>query len=91
MVYVAPFSKGSVTLDTETKPIIDLGLLNDKRDMECLEKGLTQSIKIANDSEYTNKSIKKWIMHPDLEGDTQAYIRKNVDTLHHYAGTCKVK
>lgn len=90
MVYVAPFSKGSVTLSNERQPIIDMGLLKDERDLECLEKGLALSMKIAADADYEEKCVKRWIMHPDLEGDVKQYIKDNVDTLHHYAGTCKV-
>lgn len=88
MVYVTPFSKGSVTLTSEKEVCVDLGLLQDERDLECLEKGLAISMQIANDAEYKNHCIKRWIMRPD--GDVRQYIKTHVDTLHHYAGTCKV-
>ncbi|GAA5801248.1 hypothetical protein EDC94DRAFT_629444 [Helicostylum pulchrum] len=87
MVYVTPFSKGTVKLTKERTPCIDLALLSDERDLECLEKGLKVSMQIADDTEYT-KCIKRWIMRPD--GDLTEYIKANVDTLHHYAGTCKM-
>jgi hypothetical protein len=90
MVYVAPFSKGSVTLTKDKKACVDFGLLQDERDLECLEKGLAASIQIANDPEYKDSCIKRWVMHPDIEGDMKQYIKDNVDTIHHYAGTCKV-
>lgn len=87
MVYVTPFSKGTVKLTAEGTPSIDLALLSDERDLECIEKGLKVSMQIADDTEYA-KCIKRWIMRPDE--DLTEYIKANVDTLHHYAGTCKV-
>jgi choline dehydrogenase-like flavoprotein len=90
MVYVTPFSKGSVKLTKQKTPCIDFALLQDERDLECLEKGLSASMEIANDQEYKDNCIKRWIMHPDIDGGVTQYIKDNVDTLHHYAGTCKV-
>lgn len=89
MVYVAPFSKGSVTLDNNKQLHIDLALLRDERDLECIEKGILECIKIGNDDAYKNNCVKRWILHPGQE-DTREYVKKNVDTLHHYAGTCQV-
>ncbi|CEP08499.1 hypothetical protein [Parasitella parasitica] len=93
MVYIAPFSKGSVTLNPDKTANIDLGLLQDERDLECLEKGLQLSMQIANDEEYNKNCIKRWILHPyhtNEKQDIRQYIRQHVDTLHHYAGTCKM-
>ncbi|KAL9537004.1 hypothetical protein MBANPS3_012172 [Mucor bainieri] len=93
MVYIAPFSKGSVTLNPDGTPLIDLALLQDNRDLECLEKGLELSIKIADDEEYKENCIKRWILHPyesEEKQDIKQYIKDHVDTLHHYAGTCKM-
>ncbi|KAI8090618.1 hypothetical protein BDF21DRAFT_333273 [Thamnidium elegans] len=87
MVYLTPFSKGTVKLTAERTPSIDLGLLSDDRDLECMEKGLQLSMQIADDTAYT-KCIKRWMMRP--ERDLKEYIKANVDTLHHYAGTCKM-
>lgn len=89
MVYVAPFSKGSVTLSGDRQLHIDLALLRDERDLECLEKGLQECMKIAQDDSYRTKCIKRWISYPE-QGNTRDYIKKHVDTLHHYAGTCQV-
>ncbi|KAI9267396.1 hypothetical protein BY458DRAFT_512260 [Sporodiniella umbellata] len=92
MVLLAPFSRGSVTL-TGTQDIqIDLGLLKDERDMECFEKGLRFSIDIANNSEYKNNCIKRWILPSESFDsiDLKRYIREQVETIHHYAGTCKM-
>lgn len=97
MVYIAPFSRGSVTLKSDKTPIIDLGLLQDERDLKCLEMGLELSMKIANDEEYKRNCIKSWVLHPYENNnatenqDIKQYIKDHVDTLHHYAGTCKVK
>ncbi|KAI7875529.1 uncharacterized protein EV154DRAFT_526556 [Mucor mucedo] len=88
MVYITPFSKGSVTLTNEKEACVDLGLLQDERDLECLEKGLAVSMQIANDAEYKDHCIKRWLMYP--ETDVKQYIKTHVDTLHHYAGTCKM-
>jgi choline dehydrogenase len=93
MVYVTPFSKGSVTLNDDKTPCIDLGLLDDERDLECLEKGLLLSMRLADDAEYKTSCIKRWILHPGDNEDknkVREYIKEHVDTLHHYAGTCKV-
>ncbi|KAK4518480.1 uncharacterized protein ATC70_008698 [Mucor velutinosus] len=93
MVYIAPFSKGSVTLNSDKTPRIDLALLQDDRDLECIEKGLELSIKIADDKEYKENCIKHWILHPyqaEKKQDIRQYIKDHVDTLHHYAGTCKM-
>lgn len=97
MVYISPFSRGSVTLKSDKTPIIDLGLLQDERDLKCLEMGLELSMKIANDEEYKENCIKRWVLHPYENNnatenqDIKQYIKDHVDTLHHYAGTCKVK
>ncbi|KAI8356673.1 hypothetical protein BD560DRAFT_335556 [Blakeslea trispora] len=88
MVYVAPFSRGSVKLDNNKKPLIDFGLLKDERDLECLEKGLKLSMSIAKDEDYESNCVKQWLMYP--KDDIQHYIKENIDTLHHYAGTCKM-
>ncbi|GAN03401.1 choline dehydrogenase [Mucor ambiguus] len=93
MVYIAPFSKGSVTLNPDRTPHIDLALLQDERDLQCLEKGLELSIKIADDKEYRDNCVKRWILHPYKAAEKQEikqYIKDHVDTLHHYAGTCKM-
>lgn len=93
MVYIAPFSKGSVTLNSDRTPHIDLALLQDERDLQCIEKGLELSIKIADDEGYIKNCIKRWILHPykaEEKQDIKHYIKDHVDTLHHYAGTCKV-
>ncbi|KAI8973204.1 GMC oxidoreductase-domain-containing protein [Mycotypha africana] len=90
MVYVAPFSTGSITLSKEKELQIDLGLLKDDRDLECLEKGLSLSLKIANESEYKDSCVKRWLIYPQNERDIRQFILDNVETLHHYAGTCKM-
>ncbi|KAI8640863.1 hypothetical protein BD408DRAFT_476534 [Parasitella parasitica] len=93
MVYLAPFSRGSVTLNPDKTANIDLGLLQDERDLECLEKGLQLSMQIADDQEYKSNCVKHWILHPyhkNEKQDIKQYIRQHVDTLHHYAGTCKM-
>ncbi|KAI8331622.1 hypothetical protein EDC96DRAFT_488988 [Choanephora cucurbitarum] len=90
MVYVAPFSRGSVKLDKAKAPLIDFGLLKDERDMECLEKGLKLSMSIAQDEDYQRHCVKEWLMYPENEQEIQTYIKDNIDTLHHYAGTCKM-
>lgn len=90
MVYVTPFSRGSVTLDADKKLSIDLALLRDERDLECIEKGLQECMKIANDSSYSNNCVKHWISYPE-EGKIREYVKNYVDTLHHYAGTCQVR
>lgn len=89
LVYVAPFSKGSVTLTNEKTACVDFALLQDERDRECLEKGLEESMKIADDPEYTDNCVKRWILRPEIS-DMKQYIKENIDTIHHYAGTCKV-
>ncbi|KAI9485362.1 MAG: GMC oxidoreductase-domain-containing protein [Benjaminiella poitrasii] len=93
MVYVAPFSTGSVSLNLDHTPKIDLGLLSDKRDLEVLEKGLALSMAIANNSNYKENCVKRWLLYPDdinNRESVQSYIKEHVDTLHHYAGTCKM-
>lgn len=93
MVYLAPFSRGSVTLNKDRTPHIDVGLLTDERDLKCLELGLQLSMDIANNEEYRNNCVKQWILHPyntTEKHDIKQYIKSHVDTLHHYAGTCKV-
>ncbi|EPB81389.1 hypothetical protein HMPREF1544_11902 [Mucor circinelloides 1006PhL] len=93
MVYIAPFSKGSVTLNSDRTPHIDLALLQDERDLQCIEKGLELSIKIADDEGYIKNCIKRWILHPykaEEKQDIKQYIKDHIDTLHHYAGTCKM-
>ncbi|KAI8080300.1 uncharacterized protein B0P05DRAFT_603794 [Gilbertella persicaria] len=93
MVLIAPFSRGSVRLSDDKSPLIDFGLLQDKRDLECLEKGLQLSMSIAKDPEYENNCVKQWIKYPEDEHDSRTlhqYIKENIDTLHHYAGTCKM-
>ncbi|CAO3704102.1 unnamed protein product [Rhizopus stolonifer] len=92
MVYLAPFSRGSITLSENQEVHIDLGLLQDERDMECLEKGLRLSFAIANDPIYKDNCIKRWILPSEgsNHADIKRYIKEQVETIHHYAGTCKM-
>lgn len=92
MVYLAPFSRGSVTISSKEDIYIDLGLLSDKRDLECIEKGLRLSFDIANDPIYRDSCVKRWILPAeDMDQlNLEEYIKENIETIHHYAGTCKV-
>lgn len=92
MVYLAPFSRGSVTISSKEGICIDLGLLSDKRDLECIEKGLRLSFDIANDPIYRDSCVKRWILPAeDMDQlNLEEYIKENIETIHHYAGTCKV-
>ncbi|CEG67535.1 hypothetical protein RMATCC62417_03948 [Rhizopus microsporus] len=92
MVYLAPFSRGSVTISSKEGICIDLGLLSDKRDLECIEKGLRLSFDIANDPIYRDSCVKRWILPAeDMDQlNLEEYIKENIETIHHYAGTCKM-
>ncbi|KAG0747409.1 hypothetical protein G6F57_000141 [Rhizopus arrhizus] len=92
MVYLAPFSRGSITLSDKQALCVDLGLLQDGRDMECLEKGLRLSFSIANHPTYKESCVKRWILpSKDMNDiDVKQYIKEHVETIHHYAGTCKM-
>ncbi|KAI8370553.1 uncharacterized protein BYT42DRAFT_595278 [Radiomyces spectabilis] len=85
LVLLAPFSRGSVKLG----PIVDPGLLQDERDVECFHKGLQYVLQIANDDAY-KPNIKRWILAPTDDQSPHEYIRQHIDSIHHYAGTCKM-
>lgn len=93
-----PKSRGSVTLrssNPRTPSIIDPGYFNDPEDMETMVRGVDRARTIANASalaSWGNTELFPGILAPTSEGKSRArlesWIRQNVMTTYHYAGTC---
>jgi choline dehydrogenase-like flavoprotein len=89
-----PRSRGAVTLsgpDMQTAPLIDIGFLKDKRDLEDMVKGykLTRRLLEA-------PALSKWARKDIFTGnvrsddDIRNILRQRVDTVYHPIGTCKM-
>jgi choline dehydrogenase len=86
-----PESRGSVTLNNrQSGPVIDLGLLTDKRDEERLEKGVRLARKILAQSPFAKYNLTEIIPNPDTDDSAtlRQGIRANARTVYHPVGTC---
>ncbi|KAG0175458.1 hypothetical protein DFQ29_007140 [Apophysomyces sp. BC1021] len=87
VVLLAPFSRGSVRLGPGQSVIVDPGLLVDQRDAESLAKAVEYTLSIAGNANYRS-CVRRWILAPGQ--DIRDYVGQYVESIHHYAGTCKM-
>ncbi len=86
-----PKSRGSVRRTRrEGPPEIDLGLLNDDADLECLMKGVRMARKILAQEPLTTHGLSE--IHPGekVQSDEELtdFLRANARTVYHPVGSC---
>lgn len=89
-ILVQPQSRGTVTLQSanaDVPPIIDPNYLQCQTDVDVFKKALDVIRAIASASAFS--TLNGGEMAPG-EADLDTYIRENVSTLWHPAGTCKM-
>ncbi|MGG7565202.1 GMC family oxidoreductase [Rhodovulum sp. DZ06] len=86
-----PDSRGSVTRDgPEGPPRIDLGLLNDDRDMERLLRGIRLGRRILAESPMADLGLSEVVPGEAATDDAalRAHVRTHARTVYHPVGTC---
>ena len=86
-----PRSRGQITrVNKDGPPLIDLGLLNNDYDLNCLIKGLKIGRRIINHKQFENYGITE--IFPGKEKDKYSelseFVRNNAKTVYHPVGTC---
>ena len=94
IVLLSPFSLGTVRLASSnpwSNALVDPKVLSDPRDVELYVAAFKKTLKIVNQPEFS-KYLKRKIQPGPLSTDEEIadYVRKEIVTTYHPAGTCKV-
>jgi choline dehydrogenase len=92
---MAPDSRGTVRLasaDPGARPLIDPGLLRDRRDLERLQAGLAMARHAAGGAAFARLGITETAPGPAVRDPASmaAWIRSTVSSYYHPAGTCRM-
>jgi choline dehydrogenase-like flavoprotein len=92
---LAGFSRGSVRLADATPgaaPVIDPRYYTDARDLEMMVSGLRMAREIGGAPALAPWRGTEALPGADVRGDDdlRAYLRKNIRSYSHYAGTCRI-
>ncbi|TCC50398.1 choline dehydrogenase [Kribbella pittospori] len=88
---VSPYSRGSIRLagsDPDARPVIDPAYYSDPRDLDIVAEGLRTAREIG-----AAPALGRWRgseVLPGAETDLYRYIRTNLRSYSHYAGTCAI-
>lgn len=87
-----PHSRGSVRLDPDDpggRPLIDLGLLEDDRDVALLTKGVALAREILRQEPFAPHGLTEILPGKDTpDTELEAYVRSYSRTVYHPVGTC---
>lgn len=87
-----PHSRGSLRLnpdDPDGRPLIDLGLLEDARDVALLTKGVALAREILRQEPFAPHGLTEILPRPDMpDAELEAYVRAQSRTVYHPVGTC---
>ncbi|CAO3663173.1 unnamed protein product [Umbelopsis ramanniana] len=94
IVLLSPFSLGTVRLASSSpwsNALVDPKVLSDPRDVELYVAAFKKTLKIINQPEFS-KYLKRKIQPGPLSTDEEIadYVRKEIVTTYHPAGTCKM-
>jgi choline dehydrogenase len=92
---MTPFSRGSVRLASTTPgahPVIDPGYYTDRRDVDIVVAGLRVARAIGAAPALAPWRRTEALPGPEVqaEGDLRSYVRTNIRSYSHYAGTCAI-
>ncbi|MFI9757338.1 GMC family oxidoreductase [Streptomyces sp. NPDC051963] len=92
---VTPFSRGSLRLADTTPgahPVIDPAYYSDPRDVEIVVAGLGIAREIGAAPALAPWRATEALPGPDVRGeeDLRGYVRSNIRSYSHYAGTCAI-
>jgi choline dehydrogenase-like flavoprotein len=92
---MAPFSRGSVRLASDTPgatPVIDPRYYTDARDLRMMVAGLRMAREIGGAPALAPWRGMEALPGADVrdEHDLRAYLRRNIRSYSHYAGTCRI-
>ena len=90
---MAPFSRGSLRLASGVPgaaPVIDPRYYTDARDLDMMTAGLRMAREIGSAEALAPWRSADVLPGPGVTGDEQlrAYLRRNIRSYSHYAGTC---
>jgi choline dehydrogenase-like flavoprotein len=87
-----PHSRGSLRLDPEApdgRPLIDLGLLADARDVDLLCKGVAMARAILRQSPFAPHGLDEILPGAQVADDAlEDFVRAQARTVYHPVGTC---
>lgn len=87
-----PHSRGSLRLNPEDpngRPLIDLGLLEDDRDVALLTKGVALARKILRQAPFDPHGLTEILPKQETpDAELEAYVRSQSRTVYHPVGTC---
>lgn len=89
-----PQSRGSVSIssaDPLADPLIDLKLLEDQNDVDCLLKGVKLAQKILSHDLFKKYQLKDLLFDESMTDDEMIdVLRRYSNTVYHPVGTCKM-
>lgn len=86
-----PESRGSVTRQgPEGRPVVDLGLLRDERDLARLSKGVALARRILREPALARHGLSEVVPGDQVtsDADLRDYVRAQARTVYHPVGTC---
>lgn len=91
---VRPRSKGSVrlaSLDPRARPVCELNQLTDPADVAAMRKALRLGLALGRKVRATGYSLRDLqVPTSESDEDLDAYMRRNVRTIYHYASSCRM-
>jgi choline dehydrogenase-like flavoprotein len=87
-----PHSRGSLRLNVSNpsgRPLIDLGLLSDDRDVALLIKGVVMARQILRQEPFAPHGLSEILPGDDIaDDDLEGFVRAQSRTVYHPVGTC---